>query len=172
MIKCDVIVNPANSALHHGAGVARAIATAGGTTVIKESRAIIDAEGFVPTTCNVVTSAGSMPCRAIIHAVGPCRNDYKTEHSCLKDLNTTFVNCLKTVNENNFYSVAIPPISAGLFGVSRKQVAKVLMTSILDFLNEHTNTSIEEIYVVDINDDILKDVKMKLHACSFYTKLL
>ena len=63
----DAIVNAANSYLKHGGGVAAAIVRKGGPTIQKES----DKIGLVPVGSAVITTAGKLPCKAVIHAVGP-----------------------------------------------------------------------------------------------------
>ena len=63
----DAIVNPANSYLRHGGGVAAAIVRKGGAIIQQESNKI----GFVPVGFAAITTAGKLPCKAIIHAVGP-----------------------------------------------------------------------------------------------------
>src|SRR4051794_37858155 len=64
----DAIVNAANSYLKHGGGVAAAIVRKGGAIIQEESDKI---GGFVPVGSAVITSAGKLPCKAIIHTVGP-----------------------------------------------------------------------------------------------------
>ncbi|MGW8273376.1 MAG: macro domain-containing protein, partial [Thermodesulfovibrionales bacterium] len=63
----DAIVNAANSYLKHGGGVAGAIVRRGGREIQEES----DRIGFVPVGHAVLTTAGKLPCKAVIHAVGP-----------------------------------------------------------------------------------------------------
>lgn len=65
----DAIQNAANGLLRHGAGVAGAIADAGGPDVYRESNAIIQAHGQIPLAKAVWTTGGDMPCRYVIHAV-------------------------------------------------------------------------------------------------------
>ena len=67
----DAIVNAANSYLKHGGGVAGAIVRKGGGIIQKES----DKIGFVPVGSSVITGAGKLPCKAVIHAVGPKMGD-------------------------------------------------------------------------------------------------
>ena len=63
----DVIVNPANSYLRHGGGLAAAIIRKGGKIIQEES----DKIGEVPVGNAVITGSGNLPCKAVIHAVGP-----------------------------------------------------------------------------------------------------
>ena len=67
----DAIVNAANSLLMHGGGVARAIAEAGGEIIDRESQKWIEEKGPVTHQSPAFTSAGKLPCKYVIHAVGP-----------------------------------------------------------------------------------------------------
>src|ERR1051326_57806 len=67
----DVIVNAANSYLKHGGGVAATIVRKGGAVIQDESDMIITAGGLVPVGSAVITTAGRLPCKAVIHTVGP-----------------------------------------------------------------------------------------------------
>jgi O-acetyl-ADP-ribose deacetylase len=67
----DAIVNAANSFLKHGGGVAAAIVGKGGTIIQEESDRIVAIRGLVPVGSAVITTAGKLPCKAVIHAVGP-----------------------------------------------------------------------------------------------------
>ncbi len=69
----DVIVNAANSYLKHGGGVAAAIVRKGGEIIQEESDKIVTGKGgsLVPVGSAVITTAGKLPCKAVIHTVGP-----------------------------------------------------------------------------------------------------
>jgi O-acetyl-ADP-ribose deacetylase len=67
----DAIVNAANSYLKHGGGVAAAIVRKGGVIIQEESDKIVTSRGPVPVGSAVDTTAGKLPCKAVIHAVGP-----------------------------------------------------------------------------------------------------
>ena len=67
----DAIVNAANSYLKHGGGVAAAIVRKGETIIQEESDNIIAKTGIVPVGSAVITTAGKLPCKAVIHTIGP-----------------------------------------------------------------------------------------------------
>ena len=77
----DAIVNPANSYLQHGGGVAGAIVRNGGNIIQKESNEI----GFVEVGSAVITSSGALPCKAIIHTVGPTMGEGNEDEKLSKD---------------------------------------------------------------------------------------
>jgi O-acetyl-ADP-ribose deacetylase len=78
----DVIVNAANSYLKHGGGVAAAIVRKGGAIIQEESDRI--GGGFVPVGSSVITSAGKLPCKAVIHTVGPRMDEGDEDNKLLR----------------------------------------------------------------------------------------
>src|SRR5690349_16905007 len=82
--KVDVIVNPANSYLQHGGGVAGAIVRKGGNIIQQESKEI----GFVPVGSSVITSSGNLSCKAVIHTVGPRMGEGNEDEKLRKAINS------------------------------------------------------------------------------------
>ncbi|MGB7559630.1 MAG: macro domain-containing protein, partial [Nitrososphaeraceae archaeon] len=96
----DVIVNAANSYLKHGGGVAGAIVRKGGGIIQKES----DKIGFVPVGSSVITGAGKLPCKAVIHAVGPKMGEGDEDAK----LRSSVSSSLTLASERNFRSISMP----------------------------------------------------------------
>jgi len=108
--RVDAIVNAANSGLRGGGGVDGAIHRAGGPTILQECRAI----GGCPTGGAVVTSAGALPCRWVIHAVGPIwRGGEHGEHDLLV---SAYRASIERAREIGAGSVALPSLSTGAYG--------------------------------------------------------
>jgi len=122
----DAIVNAANSYLQHGGGVAGAIARKGGPVIQEESNAI----GYVPVGECAVTSGGKLKARYVIHAVGP-RWGEGDEHNKLRN---AIRNVLSTAASKGFRSIALPAISAGIFGFPKAECAKIIIGEIASFL--------------------------------------
>jgi O-acetyl-ADP-ribose deacetylase (regulator of RNase III) len=114
-LQVDAIVNAANGKLIHAGGVANAIADAAGSKFSKACYRHVNTHGEIVVTENAITSSGDLPCRAVIHAVGPRMMDYRHAADCYKDLYKAFMNCLMTASHNNFTSLAIPAVSSGKF---------------------------------------------------------
>jgi O-acetyl-ADP-ribose deacetylase len=112
----DVIVNAANSYLKHGGGVAGAIVRKGGGIIQKES----DKIGFVPVGSSVITGAGKLPCKAVIHAVGPKMGEGDEDAK----LRSSVSSSLTLASERNFRSISMPAISLGFLGSLKLDVQK------------------------------------------------
>ena len=87
---------------------------AGGEQVEKECSEYIQQHGVVKMgTAGCMTSAGDMPCRHIIHTVGPQWRHYKDKSMCLKKLTNAYLNCLRRAEDEGYESIAFPVISSG-----------------------------------------------------------
>ncbi len=133
----DVIVNAANSYLKHGGGVAAAIVRKGGAIIQEESDRI--GGGFVPVGSAVITSAGKLPCMAVIHTVGPRMGEGDEDNKLLKSVQST----LALAAEKEFKSISIPAISSGIFGFPKDKCAKILVEESERFLEQNNTCSID-----------------------------
>jgi O-acetyl-ADP-ribose deacetylase (regulator of RNase III) len=109
----DAIVNAANGHLAHGGGVAGVIARAAGPALQEQSDRIVRARGILPAGTAVVTSAGRLPFKGVIHAVGPRFGEGDEARKLLQALAAAFA----LVLENNWISVSFPAVSSGIFAV-------------------------------------------------------
>jgi len=132
----EVIVNPANRYLRHGAGAAKAIATAAGPGLITECTEFIKAYEMLPIAHVTHTSAGNLPSsiKYVIHAVGPNAKETPDLEQCLELLRATFLNCLLYANDVLCAkSIAMPAISSGIFGVPMNIVSAAIAYAIQSF---------------------------------------
>ena len=88
----DAIINAANSYLKHSGGVAAAIVREGGTIIQEESDKIVTGRGgsLVPVGSAVITTAGKLPCKAVIHTVGPRMGEGNEDYKLRKQLEVAF----------------------------------------------------------------------------------
>lgn len=128
----DAIVNPANSKLQHGGGAARAISVRGGAEIQKQSNDIIRKIGSVPVGKAVITDAGNLPCKFVIHTVGPQWGE-GNEH---KKLRKAITSVLTLAEIYNLKSVSIPAVSSGIFGFPKKDCAEILIEAAFSFLQQ------------------------------------
>jgi O-acetyl-ADP-ribose deacetylase len=134
----DVIVNAANSYLKHGAGVAGAIVRKGGSVIQQES----DKIGYVQVGSAVITTSGKLPCKAVIHTVGPRMGQGNED----KQLRTAIQSSLRLATDKGFKSISMPAISSGIFGFPKDRCAKILVDETKIFLeNNNYNTSLKVI---------------------------
>ncbi|AEM74859.1 macro domain-containing protein [Caldicellulosiruptor acetigenus] len=144
----DAIVNAANSHLKHGGGVALAIVKAGGQEIQKESDEIIKKIGFLPTGNAVITNAYRLPCKFVIHTVGPIYGEGNEDEK----LSRAIYNSLYLADLYNLKSIALPAVSSGIFGFPKDRCAKILIDTSIDFLSS-INTSIEKVVFCLFDDE-------------------
>ena len=118
--KVDAIVNAANGHLAHGGGVAGIIARAAGPALQQESDLLIQRQGPLPTGSAVVTTAGKLPFKGVIHAVGPRQGEGEEEDKLVRALASAFA-CAK---ERGWTSVSFPAVSSGIFAVPLEVCAR------------------------------------------------
>jgi len=144
----DVIVNAANSYLKHGGGVAGAIVKKGGDIIQQES----DKIGFVPVGSAVITTSGKLPCKAVIHTVGPKMGEGNEDNK----LCNAIINSLKLASDKGFKSISFPAISAGIFGFPKDKCAKILIKEAKKYFENNPITSLELIEFCIFDDTTLK----------------
>jgi O-acetyl-ADP-ribose deacetylase (regulator of RNase III) len=148
----DVVVNPANSYLKHGGGVAGAIVRKGGKIIQTES----DRIGFVPVGSSVITTSGKLSCQAIIHTVGPKMGEGDEDFKLSKSIHSS----LSLASDNSYKSISIPAISSGIFGFPKDRCANILLDESIKFL-QNNNTTLETIEFCIIDDETLFHFKNK-----------
>ena len=134
-IEVDAIVNAANAQLILGGGVAGAIRRKGGPTIQEECNKI----GGTFVGGAVITTAGNLKAKHVIHAVGP-RMGEGNEDDKLK--NAT-LNSLKLMDKYELTSIAFPAISTGIFGYPIDKCAKIMISTTKSYLN--SDTKIKEV---------------------------
>ncbi|XP_022091731.1 poly [ADP-ribose] polymerase 14-like isoform X2 [Acanthaster planci] len=156
MQKVDCIVNAANVKLKHGGGLAADIVEAGGTVIQTECEQILKNKHHRQLHVGeaVCTSSGSLPCKKVIHVAGPQwphdktaiprADDEPTQEEVL--LYDSIIECLKLANQNKMQSIAIPAISAGIFGFPVELVARQILNAAADFCQNMRNLTLTEIH--------------------------
>jgi O-acetyl-ADP-ribose deacetylase (regulator of RNase III) len=138
----DAIVNAANSSLMGGGGVDGAIHRAGGPRILEECKKIVAKSGRLPTGEAVITTAGNMPAKHVIHTVGPVWHGGRRGEETL--LRNAYKNSLSVAKENGVKTVAFPSISTGVYGYPVDLAAKEAVSAVLDFVKDNPD-ALEEI---------------------------
>ena len=144
----DAIVNAANAHLAHGGGVAGAIVRRGGEEIQSESNAWIRQHGLVTHDKPAITGAGRLPCRSVIHAVGPVWGDGDEDAK----LRAAVSGACAVAQQHGLASMALPAISTGVFGFPKERGARVIMDAIIDFLQKYPGSSLREVGVTLIDE--------------------
>ena len=131
----DAIVNAANSYLKHVGGVAAAIVRKGGAIIQEESDNIVAARGGIAVGSAVATAAGNLPCKAVIHTVGPRMGEGDEDYKLRKAVRSSLV----LASEIGFRSISMPAISSGIFGFPKDRCAKILIEESKTFLQGNNN---------------------------------
>lgn len=148
-ISVDAIVNAANSQLVGGGGVDGAIHRGGGPDIMRELDEIRARIGTCPAGGAVVTSAGQLPARYVLHAVGPRYNDGK--HGEPEKLASCYSTCLNLAAERGVKSVSFPSISTGIYGYPLDEAAGIAVSTVAEWLRAHTG-SIRVVKLVQYSD--------------------
>ena len=135
-VKADAIVNAANSSLLGGGGVDGAIHRAGGKAILEECMQIRARQGGCPTGEAVITTAGNLPAKYVIHTVGPVWNGGKANEEEL--LANAYRNSLIVAKANGCRTVAFPNISTGVYHFPKLLAAQIAVREVFAFLQKHT----------------------------------
>jgi O-acetyl-ADP-ribose deacetylase (regulator of RNase III) len=141
----DAIVNAANNRLAGGGGVDGAIHRAGGPSIMAETRQRYP-QGC-PTGEAVITGAGQLPVRYVIHAVGPIWNG--GQHREAEQLASAYQKSLTMAVAHQCQSVALPSLSTGAYGYPVPLAAQTALATVVVFLREHRQPSVVRFVLFD-----------------------
>ena len=141
-ITTDAIVNAANTSLLGGGGVDGAIHRAGGKEILDECVKIRNKQGGCNVGEAVITTAGNLPSKYVIHTVGPVWNGEKDEKKTL--LANCYKNCFKIAENKVLKSITFPNISTGIYHFPKNIAAEIAIETVKSF----QFNSIEEVIFV------------------------
>lgn len=154
-VEADAIVNAANTSLLGGGGVDGAIHRAGGPAILEDCRKIVARQGGCKTGDAVITTAGNLPAKYVIHTVGPVWNGgEKNEETKLANC---YLNSMFLAAENGCQSIAFPAISTGVYRYPPAEAARVAVKAVKQYLD--TDRRVHEIIFVcfdEVNFECLK----------------
>jgi O-acetyl-ADP-ribose deacetylase len=149
--KVDAIVNAANEHLLHGGGVAGAIVRKGGREIQEESTRWVKEHGPVRHAEPAYTGAGRLPCRYVIHAVGPVWGDGNEDAK----LEAAVSGSLKRAEQLGLSSLALTAISTGIFGFPKDRAAGITYRTISAHLSTTPGSSLRQVRLVLIDQSTL-----------------
>ncbi|KAM9347667.1 protein mono-ADP-ribosyltransferase PARP9 [Symphorus nematophorus] len=158
----DAVVNAANQGLQHYGGLALALSNAGGPKIQQESDDYIRKYGTLNTGDAVALGAGFLPCKKIIHAVGPAlpphpnKSDVAQAEPLLKQ---AIKSILDKVKENHLQSVAIPAISSGLFHFPLPLCADTIVLTVKQYYEKNSSYPPKEILLVNHDEPTVREME-------------
>ena len=129
-VAADAIVNAANAALAGGGGVDGAIHRAGGPSIMRECREL----GGCPTGSAVITTAGALPARYVIHAVAPVYRGAPEDPHLLRG---AYAASLRLAHERALQSIAFPSLGTGAYGYPIVEASEIAVRAVI----EHVQTA-------------------------------
>jgi O-acetyl-ADP-ribose deacetylase len=143
-VTVDAIVNAANTSLLGGGGVDGAIHRAGGQAILDDCRKIIAKQGGCKVGQAVITTAGNLPSKFVIHTVGPVWNGgQKNEREKLADC---YKNSLQLAIDKGCKTIAFPNISTGIYKFPKDEAARIAVDTVLNFV--HSTDKFEKVFFI------------------------
>lgn len=157
-LKCGAIVNAANSQMLgcfnpcHGC-IDNAIHTFAGVQLRRDCNEIMKKQGYdEPTGQAKLTSAYNLPCKYVIHTVGPIVSGRLTQED--RDLlKSCYLSCLKLAEEKSVDSIAFCCISTGVFGFPQREAAQIAVDTVIEY-KEESHSDIKVIFNVFKDSDL------------------
>jgi O-acetyl-ADP-ribose deacetylase len=148
----DAIVNAANERLAHGGGVAGVIADKGGPEIQTESSLWVEEHGLVTHSEPAYTSAGQLPARYVIHAVGPVWGEGDEDHK----LRSAILGSLATAEKLELTSIAFPAISTGIFHFPVDRAAQIFRDTLEAYYIRNPFTRMELVRIVLVDEETVR----------------
>ncbi|PUZ28359.1 O-acetyl-ADP-ribose deacetylase [Chitinophaga parva] len=148
-VHVDAIVNAANSSLLGGGGVDGAIHRAGGPAILEDCYAIRRRQGGCPIGEAVLTGAGNLPAKYVIHTVGPVWNGGSKQEDQL--LANCYRRSLQLAVRHHVETIAFPNISTGIYHFPKARAARIAVKTIASFLEQ--DHQLKEVLLVCFDED-------------------
>jgi O-acetyl-ADP-ribose deacetylase len=161
-LEIEAIVNAANSSLMGGGGVDGAIHKAGGPRIHEECERLVHKMGGCPPGEAVITSAGDMPSKYVIHTVGPIWKNGKINEEAI--LANCYRNTLELAHDFGIRSVAFPNISTGAYRFPKELAATIALRTVIENFDK---CNMQKVIFISFDDEnyeiyqsIMKDIDL------------
>jgi len=134
----------------------------GGREVIEECHMRVKLEGKLLPGQTFVSKPGRLPCQAVIHAVGPMWRGGK--HNEENHLYAAVSQSMQEASQRSYQTIAVPAISAGIFGFPVMRAAEIILTASRDFLADAGGTCLKDVYVVDNDPEVINSFETSLKS--------
>jgi len=137
-------------------------AVTGGNEIIDDCRAYVKREGKLLPGQTYTSKAGRLPCKAVIHAVGP-----KWSGGHCNEENHLYAAVMSSMDEashRGFQSIAVPAISAGIFGFPLDRAVDIILTASRDHLTDQRGTSLKVVHIVDTDSKVINHFEASLKS--------
>lgn len=153
-LKVDAVVNAANEDLMHIGGLALALLNAAGPSLQQNSNQYVAKHGKLQAGNAVTTEAGSLPCKYVVHAVGPRFHD-SNKFTAVKLLRQAVRESLEQAVLKRCSSIALPAISSGIFGFPLNLCTEMIAQELRAYVDKRNHqgaiNTLKEIYLADNN---------------------
>ncbi|NNM54168.1 MAG: O-acetyl-ADP-ribose deacetylase [Spirochaetales bacterium] len=163
-VPVDAIVNAANSELRGGGGVDGAIQHAGGPSILEECRRIRQSQGICVPGDAVVTGAGRLPAKFVIHAVGPIWSGGESDEDAL--LAQCYRRSLSLAEKLGAQSISFPNISTGVYRFPKARAAGIAIRTVQEVVQSGSLT-IEKVWFVCFDQENYELYQRLLKASTF-----
>ncbi|XP_066544429.1 protein mono-ADP-ribosyltransferase PARP14 isoform X2 [Amia ocellicauda] len=154
----DVVVNASNEDLKHIGGLAAALLRAAGQLLQDQCDRYVNAKGRLKPGEAIITDSGRLPCKHVIHAVGPRFHDTDSRRAVC-NLKRAVKECLKLAETHNCSSIAIPAISSGIFGFPLDLCAETIAQSVREHCQDfYGDNTLKKIHLVNNDDKTVRAV--------------
>ncbi|CAF2647112.1 unnamed protein product [Rotaria sp. Silwood2] len=150
----DAIVNAANGTLYHAGGVDKVIADAAGLAFDEECKRLIAKNGGLPIPAGkaVKTTAGNLPFKCVIHAIGPQYTDGDQQERPL--LFSSILSSLRLAEDEGYTSVALPAISSKTYGFPLADCTNIVVRAVKQFFADYPQSNVKKTILLDIDDAV------------------
>ena len=133
---------------------------AGGPDIQRECRDYVQQNGVLTAGQVYVSTPGQLPCKKVIHAVGP--RWYGGQSNEENDLYEAIFESMQAAEKSGLSSVAFPALSCGIFHYPLDKATKTIVSAVKDFLEDKQHMCVKKVSLVDRSENIVRELSNSL----------